>query len=144
MLHSEKSTYNVAPPAPSRDEGALGTYRFILAALQHKTRGEDALPKEMNHIQMVPNKPLLQESLLPLVLLRHCFAPSWGREPCPEGYGGLATPPRSWLSFQRNRGRFCTVAAGAEDNEPRSDGRVKRDLFRCQGQKALPKSSVRK
>lgn len=60
-------------------------------------------------------------------------------QPCPEGFGA----GRRWFPA----GIFHGGGGGGgreEDNGQRSDGRVKKHLFRCQGQKALPGCGARK
>lgn len=60
-------------------------------------------------------------------------------QPCPEGFGA----GRRWFPA----GIFHGGGRGGgreEDNGQRNDGRVKKHLFRCQGQKALPGSGARK
>lgn len=60
-------------------------------------------------------------------------------QPCPEGFGA----GRRWFPA----GIFHGGGRGGgreEDNGQRSDGRVKKHLFRCQGQKALPGRAARK
>lgn len=76
--------------------------------------------------------------------LSACFSSSLAEQAPAALPGGVFGAGRWRRSFPRSTGEgFCTVAAEAEDNGQRSDGRVKRDLFRCQGQKDLPRSCSR-
>lgn len=99
----------------------------------------------MNHIQTV--------DFLGIALAYSCafktpLCSIAGQGTLPRGISGAHCPTAMVVIIPEEQtywgGRFCTVAVEAEDNGLRSNGRVKRDLFRCQGQKALPKNSVRK
>lgn len=151
MLHGEKSIWNVALLAPGREEGALGTQRLQVhpssSAAQNQQRG----CRSQRDVSL-PSGPKQISS--PGTTVASCCAfntPLWsfaGEGTLPRGISEARRPNVLVVIIPEEqtywRGRFCTVAARAEDNGPWSDGGVKRDLFRCQGQKALPKSSVRK
>lgn len=127
----------MAPLAPGRKEAVLGhtCSRFIQGALKHNIRGEDAPPKEINCIQTMDSPGIALASYAfktPLCSLT-------GQGTLPRGISGALHPTEMVVVIPEEQtyrgGGFCTVAAGAEDNGPKSDGPVKRDLFRCQGQR---------
>lgn len=112
----------------------LRVYPRISAA---PARGEAAGPEEMS------DNPIKVSSAR-RHCLSACFSSSLAGQAPAALPGGVFGAGRWRRSFPRSTGEgFCTVAAEAEDNGQRSDGRVKRDLFRCQGQKDLPRSCSR-
>lgn len=126
-------------PRPGQGLGALTKHRLrvyprISAA---PARGEAAGPEEMS------DNPIKVSSARQHYLSA-CFSSSLAGQAPAALPGGVFGAGRWRRSFPRSTGEgFCTVAAEAEDNGQRSDGRVKRDLFRCQGQKDLPRSCSR-